>query len=102
MTLKEQISKCFNECTEVGECYSLIVDEKHSLFILIQEDKGFDNGDLEYFSELNNVSDGTFEPCATFNATCPIGDLYALENAIIKYLECNEIYAGAEGVEYDS
>lgn len=92
MTVREQIVDCFSNCREFEDNYGLKVDDTYSLFILVQENLDYDDGTLEYFIELNDTSTGADEPCADYNATCPIDNLDDFEKTIMDYIEDNGIY----------
>ena len=44
---------------------------------------------MEYLIELNNVIDGTYEPCLDYNASSEYGDIEGLLDTIEDYLEDN-------------
>lgn len=92
MTIKEQIVDCFHSCRECEDGYGLKVNDIYSIFILVQENPEYDDGTLEYFIELNDISSGTDEPCANYNVSCPIDSLDNFKNTIMEYLENNGIY----------
>lgn len=91
MTIRKQIADCFQTCRECEDCYSIKVDATHSIFVLVQENPDYNDGTLEYFIELNDISSGNEEPCARYNPSCPMDNLDDFENVIIEYLEDNGI-----------
>lgn len=89
--LREQIVDCFQKCREFEDCYGLKVNDKYSLFIVVQENFDYDDGTLEYFIELNDTSGGADEPCADYNVSCPLDNFNEFENVIMEYLNDNGI-----------
>lgn len=55
MTLREKIADCFQSCRNLDDCYNIKVNRRYSLFILVQEDPDYDDGTLEYFSQLLGI-----------------------------------------------
>lgn len=88
--LREQIKECFEVCRKLEDCYGLKVNDTYSLFILVQEDWDYEDGTLEYFIELNDTTDGDYEPCS-YNVFCPLDNFDKFESTIIDYLKDNEV-----------
>ena len=89
--LREQIKECFEICRELEDCYGLKVNDTYSLFILVQDDCDYEDGTLEYFIELNDVTSGGCEPCADYNAFCSLDNFDIFEKTIVEYLDNNGI-----------
>lgn len=80
---KKEIIEEVRLLTEVDDCVGIEIGKGKALFFQV-----VDYGDgMEYIIELNDVVDGTFEPCAKYNASAPFGDTETLISVVEWYLE---------------
>ena len=83
--LKETITNEVSRLIEADDSIGVKISDNKGLIIQVVD---YGEG-MEYLIELNNVIDGTYEPCLDYNVSSEYGDIEGLLDTIEDYLEDN-------------